>query len=178
MEETVSLKNHAIKWGVILGVISLMITLVVYIIDYSLMAKGSFGFAALALSIGIVVYSGILYRREIGGYMSFKDAFLVTFIVLVLSGLIGTVFNMLLFNVIDPELAVNMKEVMLDNTAATMESFGAPADAIDEAIANMEEQEFYTPAKIATQFGWSLIVFAIIAAIIGLIIKKNEPEMV
>ena len=97
------MKDHALKSGVIMGVLGILISLVVYIIDPLLMIKWWFSLFSLVLFIALVTYYGMQYRELTGGYLSFKKAYIYSFLAFVVAGILGLVFNIFLFHVIDPE---------------------------------------------------------------------------
>lgn len=174
-EVEVNNNQHSLKWGAILGLISIIITLVVYLIDITLLAKSGVGIAILIISLAIVIYAGRDYRSKIGGYMSFKDAFLHAFIVFVIAGFIGTLFNYLLYNFIDPEIVPVLIEAQMTNTMKAMEAFGGgTTEMMDEMAKGLKEA--YTLTGQAKAFLWSLIFYAIGALIIGAINKKKNTE--
>src|SRR6187549_2336072 len=140
MEETSSssqgpsLVNHAIKWGLISAACSIIITLLLYVVDYTLMVQIKFALFSLIIYLGIVIYGGIDYRKSVGGYLDFGPAYLHGLVIFALSGLVATIFNILLYTVIDPELPGKLVDASIENTRAMMEQFGAPADGMDEAL--------------------------------------------
>ena len=73
------MKDHALKSGVIMGVLGILISLVVYIIDPLLMIKWWFSLFSLVLFIALVTYYGMQYRELTGGYLSFKKAYIYSF---------------------------------------------------------------------------------------------------
>src|SRR5215204_5405049 len=109
--EKSTLTSNAIKHGVILGVISIVLTLVYYVVDYTLLATIKIALLSLLIFLGYGIYAGIGYRKEIGGFISFKNAFLHGFIVFALSAFISTIFNILLYTVVDPELGQKLTDV-------------------------------------------------------------------
>lgn len=180
MEENIENENkitHAIKSGLIIGLISIVLSILVYVIDPLIFAKWWFGISLFILSLILVVVFGRKYRTSIGGFMGFGPAFIHGFVTFIAAGLIGTIFNILLHTVIDPDLRIVITEAALDNTAAMMESFGAPSDQIDEAMLKTEESmvEQFSLTGMLMSFVWSILVYAVLSLITGLIVKKNEP---
>lgn len=168
------------KHGVILGIISIALTLVFYVIDYALLADWKVGLISFAIFLGYGIYSGIGYRNEIGGFMPFGKAFQHGFLVFAISALISTVFNILLYTVIDPELPGKITEVAVQNAEAMMEGFGLSGDALDEAMEKTRKDtaDRYTLGGLALGYVWALIGCAVFALITGAIVKKKEPEAV
>ena len=180
MEETSeqpSLLNHAVKWGAICGATSIFLSITLYAIDYTLMAQLKFLFIFLLIYLGITIYAGIDYRNSVGRYLSYGKAFQHGFLVLAVSGLVATIWNFLLYNVIDPELPQKLGETIVENTRTMMEGFGAPEERIEEEIAKAQERtkDQFTPLGQIKGYGFILIFSAVMAAISGAIVKKNEP---
>ena len=181
MEETqdspTSIYNHAIRFGIILGVISIVCVILSYVIDLSFMASFKFIGLMLVVGLGITIYAGINYRNEIGGYLPYSKAFIHGMLVLAISGLVSTVFNIVLYTVIDPELPQKLTDAVIENTEQMMQRFGAPQEGIDEATEKMrgELPANFAPAGLAFGYVKALIWYAIIAAITSLFVRKNEP---
>src|SRR5690606_31347737 len=115
----------ALKAGLITGLFLTAFSFVCYFIDYKLLASTWLGLVTLAIYSGLVIYFGIEYRKELGGFMSFGSAFQFSFFSLLIMLAITTVGNMLLFMVLDPDLGEKMADVGLENTLKIMDSFGA-----------------------------------------------------
>lgn len=177
---TPTLLNNAIKHGGILGIISIAMTLVFYVVDYSLLASWKVGLFSFAVFLGYGIYAGIGYRKEIGGYISFGKAFQHGFLTFAISALISTIFSILLYAVIDPELSQKVTDAAVQNAEEMMEGFGMTGDALDEAIEKTRKNtaERYSTAGMAMGYLWALIGCAIFALISGVIVKKKEPEAV
>jgi len=172
-----SLMNHALKHGTILGAISIIIVVVCYVVDISAMASFKFIGLMLLIGLGYVIYSGINFRSEGDGFLAYGKAFQHGFIVLAVSGVIGTIFGIILYEVVDPDLADRMVAVIITNTEEMMAGFGAPQESIDQTIEEMRNDlpNQFTISGQALSFLKSLIWYAIIAAITSLFVRKNQP---
>ncbi|MEZ4947379.1 MAG: DUF4199 domain-containing protein [Cyclobacteriaceae bacterium] len=178
-EDTIppTLFQHALRWGLIVGLTSGILSLLLYAVDYSLLADWKVGLSLFAIYIGLTIYSGISYRKESGPYLPFGKAYQHGFLIFVVSGLIATVFNILLFQVIDSELGGKVTEVAIEKTAEMMSNFGAPPDQIDKALEDTRERmtNQYTLMGQLKGYGFIIIVSAVLALITGLIVRKSEP---
>jgi hypothetical protein len=134
-------------------------------------------FIALAIYLGLAIYGGIDYRKSIGGFISYGKAFQHGFLILAISALVATLFNVVLYNVIDTELPQKLTDASIENTRAMMENFGASEDAIDQAVIKAEEssKEQFTIVGQLKGYFFILIFSAIMALISALIVRKNEP---
>lgn len=172
--------NHAVRFGSILGIIAIVLTLLTYALDYTLLADWKVGLFFLILFLGYVIYAGINYRNSIGGVLGYGKAFQHGFIVLAVAGIINTIFNIILHTAIDPDLAQNLTDATVEKTVAMLEGFGMPSDKIDEQVEKMRDEmpERFTFTGQLISYLWALIVYAVVSAITSLFVKKNEPEVI
>jgi hypothetical protein len=174
-----TLMSHALRWSLIAAGISIISTMLLYAIDYTLMIQLKILFIMLAIYLGITIYAGIDYRKSIGGFLSYGKAWQHGFLILAISGFIATLFSFLLYFVIDPDLPANLVDASMENTRAIMEGFGAPEDSIDEALekARASTEDRFTVGGILLGYGQIAIFSAIMALISALFVRKNQPEM-
>lgn len=168
--------EEVLKGGLIIAGVSILVTMVTYIVNVELMVAWWFGLLALAISMGLVIYIGISFRNAIGGYMSYKESLKFTFLVLTVSYLVGASFNILLYNVIDPGLPETLKDLTVQNTVAMMENWGAPQETIDASIPEIEKSidDNTSPMGIIKATPWGLLFIFIFGAIASIFVKKNE----
>jgi hypothetical protein len=170
----------AVKPGLTMGLAALAITYVAYFIDSSLLASGWFALVALVVFFALVIYFGIQYRNDLGGFMSFGTAFNFSFISIVISGLVSLVGQLLLFQVIDPSLPQVLADVTFENSLKMMESFGQNPDSMPtEALDKLKQQSesSFTLGGQIKNFGFGLIGYAIIALILAAILKKRDKSL-
>jgi len=170
--------NAAAKYGLVLGLIQVMLTLLLYLLGTEVMAKWWVSILVLVLTLGLLTASTLKWRKERGGTAVFKEAFSFVFFNFVTLSLISTVFNILLYNVIDPSLPVALKEAVIDSTMGMMESFGAPEEAVDQAMAELDKEfaDKFSVSALSMQFLYSLIFGLVISLVLGAILKKNPNE--
>ena len=168
---------HNLKYGLFLGFISIAITLSIIMIDPTLMVASWFQIISLVVSVTILIVAGLELRKQRGGFLSFKDAFLSTLIIIAIGTAISTLYSIIQFNVIDPGLKETITESIVNNTVGTLESFGMSDEKIDEAVAAIESQDSCgVKSSLINYFTTTLIGGGIISLIIGAIVKKKEPE--
>ncbi|HLW18705.1 MAG TPA: DUF4199 domain-containing protein [Cyclobacteriaceae bacterium] len=178
MENAQTPFQAAIKAGLITGLFLTAFSFVCYFIDYKFLAATWLGLVTLAIYCGLIIYFGIEYRKELGGFMSFGTAFQFSFFSLLIMLAITTIGNMLLFMVLDPSLGDKLADVILENTLNTMDSFGVgemSSDQIEEMRNGMREG--YTPVGMLKGVGFMAIFYAILSLILGAIIKKRDKSL-
>mgnify|MGYP000147076216 CR=1 FL=1 len=179
MEEKESVVKAGLNSGLILGIVSAILMFLVYFIDPNLLVAGTFGFGLLVLYVVLAVVFGIKYRKSVGGFLSFGEAYkfsIIAFIVLILISLITTT---LLYSVIDPSLPARLADQSIENTLAIMERFGA-ADALsDDQIDEMREGilEGFTAFGLIKANFISLIIYGVLALIVAGIVKRKDKSL-
>jgi hypothetical protein len=146
-------------------------------VDYSFLVQFKFLLFAILCTLAVVSYAAVDYRKASGGFLSYGKAWQVSYVTLVVSGVVYTLFSMLMYFVIDTELPNKLVEASLDNAREMMENFGAPADQIDTEVekARTRTENQFTPGGMAMGFGIQLIVYAVLALITALFGRKNPP---
>ncbi|MDP2043439.1 MAG: DUF4199 domain-containing protein [Algoriphagus sp.] len=180
MEEQQTPFQAAIKPGLTMGLVALAVTYIAYFIDSSLLASGWFALISLVIFFGLIIYFGQQYRNEIGGYMTFGTAFNFSFIAILISGLVSLAGQILLFQVIDPSLPQVLADITFENSIKMLESFGQnpdalPAGTLEEMRKNTSST--FTLAGQIKNFGFALILYAIIALILAAILKKRDKSL-
>ena len=179
MEEEVEVPvvKGALKLGVIVGVVSVILTFIAYVVDSTLFANWWFNLGIGLITLVAVVVLGISFRNSNGGYMSFGQAFLFCFLTFAVAGLLSALFNILLYTVIDTELAEFVVNETIRKTTEVYEKLGLPQAQVDEQIETMENdlRAGFTPAGFIKNYLLVMIGYAVLSLITGLIVKKNEP---
>ena len=138
MEENNFNYQEVLKAGLLVGFASVFIVLITYIINFEISLEWWYRLLTLSVTIGLVIYLGINYRTNIGGYMSYKRSFKFSFLVMTVSYVMGIIFNIVLYTVIDPGLPV-IKQITIEKTVEMMEGFGSSDEIIDATIEGVEK---------------------------------------
>jgi hypothetical protein len=184
MESTTSenkydgLLKHGLRYGAIYGIFSVLLTVLIYVIDFSLLAEWKLIIVFLAMAIAFVIYAGINYRTEVGGFIPYGKAFLHGLVVLGVSGLISSLFNGILFQFIDPDMTKSLVSVTLEKTEEMMRGFGMPEDKMEEALTKAEQDTIkrFTLLGSMTGYLWSWIFYLILSSITSAFVKRKPPE--
>ena len=170
------IKKNGISYGIITGVISALITATIYSIDLNLFT--AWWVTLLNLSFYIII--GVLLltktKKELKGIFPFKDAFTTYFISAVVGILISVLFNILLFNVIDPSAKESIKEVSIKYAVEMMEKFDAPSSAINDAVKKMQETDSYSPIELLKGSAFAIIISALFGLLLALIFKSKSTQ--
>ena len=170
------IKKNGVSFGIITGVVSALITTAIYSIDLNLFTKWWLGIIIFLfyITIGIVLLSKT--KKELKGIFSFKEAFTTYFISAVIGILISVGFNILLFNVIDPSVKDTLNEITIKYTVETMEKFGTPSSAINEAVKKMQESSPYSTLELIKGSAFSIAGSALFGLLLALIFKSKPTQ--
>jgi hypothetical protein len=170
------MNKNSLNIGIYSGIAGIVLFLITAIIDGGAMFLFGIGVISIAVSILIPVIFIKREREERGGVISFKDAFVVGFLGLLLAGVISSAFTLIYTQLIDTEYAQRATYKSLEMSKGFMEGNMAQDD-MEKALREMEEDgmERFTLMGIIKSLGWAAIFYAVIALIVGAVLKKN-PE--
>lgn len=169
------IKKNGIKFGVIAGIFSVLTTALIYIIDLKLFTAWWLGILSIFIYIAIGIYLMVKTRKELNNVYSFKQAFTTYFIYAIVGIAISLVFNIILFNVIDPGAKEAVKELSIEAAVGMMKKFNAPTAQIKEAVAKMEETNQFDVLELIKGSAFSIIFSSILGLILAAIFKKDKP---
>ncbi|HLT88337.1 MAG TPA: DUF4199 domain-containing protein [Sphingobacterium sp.] len=179
---TEEVKKEGIKYGIYLGIISLVISIVsMYVLVNSSDFKISSiitGSISFVLMIALAAYFAVLLRKVAGGFWNFSQALKGIFVMLAISVIISTVGGAL-FNLANPEPQQIVFDKTINLTIETMESIGADDDLIDKQVADLEKQRDelreFSIGQNLKGLGIALIMYFVFALILAAILKRERP---
>jgi hypothetical protein len=171
-----TMKQTAIKYGVYLALVNLSYVLYAYLVDQSVLTLTWPGIILFFCGIGFGTFSVAKFKQGSGGYASFKEAFSTYMLTSIVAVLIGTVFTIVLFSVIDPDFAAGVMDMILETTMERFESSGLSDEQIDSIISRIEGSNPFSAAGQLKSAAFSIMFNALIALIVAAAMKKNNPE--
>ena len=167
--------NIGLVYGLICGGISIVFTLLLYMGGVKWFVH-PIAWTGLALPIVVAVLGGLAQKKANGGFLTFAEGLKTTFTVFVIGSLVATVFQYVLFNIIDVPFREALAQETAEMTAKMMEKFGASQENIDKATTEAMNGNNYSIAKMALSFAFGCILWFLFSLIIAAIIKKKKPE--
>ncbi|HEX2394366.1 MAG TPA: DUF4199 domain-containing protein [Bacteroidales bacterium] len=180
MEKKPTLLQHTLIYGAILGIVSIIISLVMYIAGYmpvNIKSTILTGLISIAISIIFVSYGIKSYRDKVlDGSISYGQAFVVGLLIIVFSALLGGIYNLIFTNVIDPEYMDRVLEATKNSTYDMMSNMGATDAQIEDSMDKFDERiAKMTPMRTFMQgFIWSVIFGTIISLIVAAFTRKSK----
>lgn len=176
--KNVSPQNTILRYGLV-GGLGLVIYALIGILTG--ISNPSAGMVSVAINsvIVIVLYLGLLIfavrhhrDNELGGYIKFGRAFMVSFFVGLIAAILSTIFNYVYLNFIDPDYLNTIAE----GSAEMLEKFGMNEEQIEAAIEGTKEGA--SPKSLLMNLLGGSAFGAIICLIIAAVMKKDQPQTV
>lgn len=174
---SISAPAGALKPGFILGLLFILILFIGYTVDATLLIDTKFsGLIVLGLIIGAVVMA-IQFRNSNGGHLSYGGSYSFHFISLALGALLGVLFTILLFEVIDPGLQSFLGDIILEQVVDVLEKRGESMSTINGRYDVLRDYAYNQVSAMSFMktYIFLLVLFAIVSALVALIAKKEKP---
>ncbi|MCX6271774.1 MAG: DUF4199 domain-containing protein [Bacteroidetes bacterium] len=168
-----SVIKHSLNYGAILGAIVVLYSLLLYGLDA--MMNQALGYISFILLLGGIIYGIKQYRDKLNnGFISFGTGFKTGFFMIIVSGLIGSVYTFLFFQFFDP----GMIQQMLKHSE----------EQLVHKYPNMDDAQIQQMLKYSAMFmkPWSMAIFGffmnvivggILSLIVAAVMKKEENPM-
>jgi hypothetical protein len=166
--------NKSITWGVITGIIYMVLIL----IQNMFFSNNVLGFSTIKIItylviVGMFFYHATVARKMHGGYITMQEVFGAVFVVILIAELFYSIFNIVYVKFIDPQFL----EKISNNTINMMEKYNMPQEKIDDLTRTFEEgkgKQLSIGSQIQSYL-FSVIIDNIFGLIIAAIIKKTKP---
>ncbi|OYQ38020.1 hypothetical protein CHU92_06875 [Flavobacterium cyanobacteriorum] len=173
---TQAVKKNGVTFGIIIGVISIIISAIMYATDLSLFTKWWVGIVLFFINLILGIVAVGKAKASQGGFISFKETFTTFFIAMAIGAAISSTFMFILFNFIDP----GAKDIILENvkemTVNMMQEIGSSTEDIKKTVEKLDETDNFSFASQLQSYMWGLLLYIIIGLIVAAIMKKNKPE--
>lgn len=168
--------NHALRAGLILGLVLIISTLIVYFIDRGSIASFQFGLLNILIYILFPIFTLLNLRKSNEGYIDFKYAFIDSFFTCFNAAILTSIFTYVLYNYMDTDLAGFIREKMVEKTTSMLENMNIPQEEIDKQIEKLEETNLeYGLVPIIKGLTYQGIIAAVYSLILAAIFKRSRP---
>jgi hypothetical protein len=170
------IKKNGITYGILTGILGVLITTLIYVINLELFTSVWIGLLSIAvyIIIGIVLLTNT--KKELKGIFTFKDAFTTYFISAVVGILISVIFNIILFNIIDPSVKETLKEITIKYMMETMQKFNAPSSVINESMKKLQENDPYSVIELIKGSVFKIAFSALFGLLLALVFKSKPSQ--
>jgi len=169
--ENASIRPHVTKWGLILGLVSAVITILIYITELYLTNQWV-GYLSLVFTIAFMYLACKEFKDENEGILPFGKAFLVAFLVGLIGILLSSVVNYIYISFVDPNIMQNIVDAQLEKLANDPNVSDEQLEATENMMGMVTNPIF---TVLSGLFGGAFFS-AILALIVGAIVKKNPDQ--
>jgi hypothetical protein len=132
--------NKLISNGVITGIAITIYMALLYAAGLEYLSNWWLTVLMYPIAIGLLCYFTIQMRNLYTSLpFDFKKTFIVFLSMAMIATLVSTIWNIILFNVIDKSLAKELSDLILEQTRDMMEKWGAPDETIVKTIKEMKD---------------------------------------
>jgi hypothetical protein len=133
---------------------------------------------SILIPIVILIFYCIDFRKKIGGYWTFKQAFTGIFIMLLVAYVVTAIGRDLVFaKLIEPNMLEKTQDAIMNSSRSMMEKSGTDQATVDTKMADMQktfdDQKDMSIGKVIKAQVIALVVILIFALIFGAIFKRN-----
>jgi uncharacterized membrane protein len=171
--KSLSPKSTIVTYGLILGGISVVFQLMLFILEMHYQQPPAVGIVSIIIMAGILVYAFIQHKKQNEGFISLSEALKIGLGISLISALIGVVYSLILTNVLDPDTIEKTIDFAFEKMRA--ENPEMPQNTIDSARGIAEKMASPWIGS-AIQIIGALFLGFIISLIGGLFVKKSRPE--
>ena len=167
--------NAPVRWGIIGGLTSIIITLLVDLISPVTFAATWFGFLLIGLSLFFMIWGGLNFRKENGNEITFVQSLGAVFLIAIISLVLSITFSYVLYNFIDTDLG----EIVKQATRIKMDSWleNASDEVREQAFERLEKEGgSFTLKQAGMALGMGAIMNGIISLIVAAFVKRNPDK--
>ncbi|MBU2651195.1 MAG: DUF4199 domain-containing protein [Bacteroidetes bacterium] len=171
-KQQVSSGKIALNYGLIFGVILIIFSLILFILDVGIKDMRTWGYVSYVFIIA-GMFLGMKAYRDKTGFLTYGKAFGLGFLISLYAFIILAIYNYIYFTVINPGI---VEEILLMAEEQMMETNPNLTDADLETALAMTKK-FTSPLWMTI---WGLVVNAIVGLLLSLIVslfmvKKETP---
>ena len=168
------IKEYILKYGLVLGGIYVALDIFKYVYGAEFFVNNYVNFASLLLSAIFPIYYLLQFKKRQDGFIDFRSAFSICTGILIASGFILLVFNILLFNIIDPGFSSELLNVTINTTVDQLEALSMSDEHISSTIEMMESEVSFSPMNMLKGFGFTIVGYTLFGLLVAAITKKNN----
>lgn len=174
----VDIKKEGIKFGLINGMLALLLLFGSYYMGFNAFANMQFIDNFLPYMMIILIIAGFQIRKQNGGYLPFKEAIQFTFLSYVIAAFLTAVGTYVLFVLIDQSLTDRLFRAGIEKNRILMERMHASKEDIEKFLEDAAKNKSETNLKnIFLGLGIELIKDFVISMVIAIIIRKEKPAL-
>ncbi len=166
-------RKFIINNGVILGVATILISVVMYVMNLYIEKSWIGGTLNFIVMVAVIIYGINEYKKSNGGFLTLGQAIKIGVGISLIAGILGVIYQLIFMNFIEPDFMDKMMQMQYDQM---MESNPDMSQA--QIDMSMEMGKKFSSPWITSAIGIisSMFFGLIISLIAGLIMKKENTH--
>ncbi|CAM3661649.1 hypothetical protein FSS13T_00860 [Flavobacterium saliperosum S13] len=170
------IKKNALNYGIIWGVVYILFVTTLYVLDPLFLIKPTkFISFILYIVLGIMIINKT--KKELGGYISFKEAFTTYFLCSVIGLTISTLYDIILFNIIDPSIKEPINDYLVTKGVEGMKMFGAKTEDIKKFVEEIQNNDQFSPLNQLLGLIQAFLISAVFGSLLALIFRNKTSNL-
>lgn len=163
--------KFALNFGALMGGISIIFVLMLYFMDMHYQGGTAVIVVSVLITLAVIIAALSSFKKANNGYMSFAQGLKIGVGACLVGGILSMIFNLILANVIDPEMASKQLAI----AEANLVEMGLSREQID---AQLEMSKKFQAPWIQAAFGliFSIFMGFALTLIPALVMKKKESD--
>lgn len=162
-----------------LGALIIVMAFLLLEVSYKLLADIKTGLLIILLVITFTIYGGVNLRNKSGGFLNFADSYQHGLVMMAVGGFIYSIYNLLLYTTIAPELPGKLIEVGVEKIESSLGKIGMSREIIDSAVEEARKSGAAKYSVSGVLIGYPIVLFfyAACALLTALFVKKSKTEV-
>lgn len=174
----VSLNKSGMTNGFLLGGVLSLLVLFISIFNPTLFTQWWVGVVIFILGLAGGIVSVATLKKLLNGFISFRQAFQVYFITIAVGLFIGMLTGILIFRVINPEIAVVVQEKNVKITEGFMQKMEIPQSEIEKQTAEIQQTENQSLGSHFKTYFYGLTFMSVFGLLVALNFRRKSPDEV
>lgn len=170
----VSIKKYIINYGIILGILSVLIGATLYLTNNLIQQNTTQAILSLAVLFGVIAIGIKSYKNANNGFLELSEALKIGIGIALVGGMITVLWTIILMKVIEPDMINIISEIQREKT---IEQF--PDISEEKLNERIEMVKKSSSPYIISAFGliWNLFLGFIVSLIGGLIMQNKKGNL-
>ena len=162
MENKATVSQIALKYGLYLGLIFIIISIIFEFMDLDMQTQQKVGYVNYIIALVAIIFAHKAFKEDGDGYMSIGQGIGIGTLLCLISGVLSAIFTYVYIKFIDDSMLTKIKDAQI----AELEKRGMSDAEIEQA---MKVAGFFTSAEM--MIVWIILAMVFIGFILSLIVS-------
>ena len=171
----VNSKKIMLTYGAILGVVSILLSVISYVMGNVFKPHWSIQLLGFLILIAVIVYGLREFKKQNGGFLKLGQALKIGIGITAISSVLGILYFIIFTNLIEPDYFVQYMDFQRE--AALEANTSATPEQIEQGL-EMSKPFMNTGFFAGIQFIMAVFFGFIVSLVAGLVMKRENPHAI